>query len=215
MRRPKSEVRSQKAEGSWRRGKGKWQSPERRDLEQHCSEEILSAYLDGDLESEASGKTAEHLAECEVCRKSLAQVRAIRDAAPGMEQLAPPERMWGAIQDRIHSHRTRRSRLARLFWVGVPALAAVLLVVAAAGWFGQPAPAPRGMAAAVSELTQDKAAEQTAQEYGEYVRGIDHAIDECRTALDENPGNARVLAAYAGASSDRRRAMDRLVSEGQ
>jgi len=196
-------------------------------LEQHCSEEILSAYLDGDLESEASGKTAEHLAECEVCRKSLAQVRAIRDAAPGMEQLAPPERMWGAIQDRIHSHRTRRSRLARLFWVGVPALAAVLLVVAAAGWFGQPARdtirgiahlghAPeQGMAVAVSDLSRDRAAEQTAQEYGEYVRGIDHAIDECRTALDENPGNARVLAAYAGASSDRRRAMDRLVSEGQ
>ncbi len=71
------------------------------------------------------------------------------------------------------------------------------------------------MATAVSDLSSDKAAEQTAQEYGEYVRGIDHAIDECRTALDENPGNARVLAAYAGASSDRRRAMDRLASGGE
>ena len=197
-------------------------------MEQHCSEEILSAYLDGDLESEASGKTAEHLAECEVCRESLAQVRTIRDAAPGMEQLMPPERVWGAIQARIHDVRTRRSRLIRLFWVGVPALAAALLVVAVAGWFGQPArdtirnvahfghvPAPRGMAAAVSELSKDGAAEQTAREYGEYVRGIDHAIDECRTALDENPGNARVLAAYSGASSDRRRAMDRLTSGGE
>ena len=197
-------------------------------MAQHCSEEILSAYLDGDLDSEASGKTAEHLAECEVCRKSLAQVRAIRDAAPAMEQLVPPERMWSAIQDRIHSHRTRRSRLTRLFWAGVPALAAALLVVALAGWFGQPArdtirnvahfghvPAPSGMAVAVSDLSRDRAAEQTAQEYGEYVRGIDQAIAECRTALDENPGNARVLAAYAGASSDRRRAVDRLASGGE
>ena len=100
---------------------------ERRDLEQHCSEEILSAYLDGDLESEASGTTAEHLAECEVCRHSLAQVRAIRDAAPGMEQLVPPERVWGAIQERIHGSRSRRRQLTRLFWVGVPALAAALL----------------------------------------------------------------------------------------
>jgi anti-sigma factor RsiW len=196
-------------------------------LEQHCSEEILSAYLDGDLESEASGKTAEHLAECKVCRKSLAQVRAIRDAAPGMEQLVPPERMWGAIQDRIHGVQARRRQLTRLFWVGVPALAAALLAVAVAGWFGQPtrdairsvahlghAPAS-GMATAVSDLSRDRAAEQTAQEYGQYVRGIDHAIDECRTALDENPGNARVLAAYAGASSDRRRAMDRLASGGE
>lgn len=196
-------------------------------MEQHCSEETLSAYLDGDLESEVSGRTAEHLAECEVCRESLAQVRAIRDAAPGMEQLLPPERTWGAIQERIHGERTRRSRLTRLFWVGVPALAAALLVVAVSGRFGKPTadalrsithlghtPVP-STAAAVSDLSRDRAAEQTAQEYGEYVRGIDHAIDECRDALDENPGNARVLAAYAGASSDRRRAMDRLVSGGE
>jgi len=189
-------------------------------LEQHCSEEILSGYLDGDLESEVSGRTAEHLAECEVCRKSLAQVRAIRDAAPGMEQLMPPDRVWGAIQARTHGARTRRSRLTRLFWVGVPALAAMLLVVVVIGGrmgvgSGESGVGAAGMATAVSDLSKDRAAEQTAQEYGEYVRGIEHAIDECRDALDENPGNARVLAAYAGASSDRRRAMDRLASEGQ
>jgi anti-sigma factor RsiW len=194
---------------------------------QHCSEETLSAYLDGDLESEASGKTAEHLAECEVCRKTLAQVRAIRDAAPGLEQLVPPERVWGAIQARIDDARMRRSRMTRLFWLGAPALAAALLIVAIAGWFGQPTrdairrvarlgrPPAQVMATSVADLSRDGAAQQVAQEYGEYVRGIDHAIDECRTALDENPGNARVLAAYSGASSDRRRAMDRLVSEGQ
>ena len=184
-------------------------------MDQHCSEEILSAYLDGDLESEAAGRTAEHLAECEVCRRSLAEVRAIRDAAPGMEQLLPPERVRVAIQERIRGTRIRSRRLARLFWVGVPALAAALLIVFLAGRAHSPAMPGRGMAAAVSELSQDKAAEETAREYGEYVRGIDLAIDECRAALDENPGNARVMAAYSGASSDRRRAMDRLVSEGQ
>ncbi len=196
-------------------------------MDQHCSEETLSAYLDGDLESEASGRTAEHLAECEVCRKSLAQVRAIRDAAPGLEQLAPPERMWGVIQDRIHGERMRRRRFVPLFWVGVPALAAALLVVTTIGWFGQPArnairsvarlgrSQGPGMAAAVSDLSRDVAVRQTAQEYGEYVRGIDRAIDECRTALVENPGNARVRAAYSGASHDRRRAMDRLTSGGE
>jgi len=183
-------------------------------LEQHCSEEVLSAYLDGDLESEASGTTAEHLAECEVCRHSLAQVRAIRDAAPGMEQLVPPERVWGAIQERIHGSRSRRRQLTRLFWVGVPALAAVLLVVVLVGRAHVPSPHGRGLAAAVSELSEDRAAEQAVREYGEYVRGIDRAIDECRTALDENPGNARVRAAYSGASSDRGRATDRLASGG-
>ena len=184
-------------------------------MEQHCSEEILSAYLDGDLESEASGKTAEHLAECEACRHSLAQVRVIRDAAPGMEQLVPPGGVWGAIRDRIHGSRTRSHWLTRLFWIGVPALAAALLVVVLAGRAHVPSLPGGGMATAVSELSKDKAAEETAREYGEYVRGIDRAIEECRVALDENPGNARVLAAYSGASSDRRRAMDRLASGGE
>jgi predicted anti-sigma-YlaC factor YlaD len=196
-------------------------------LEQHCSEEVLSAYLDGDLESEASGTTAEHLAECEVCRQSLAQVRAIRDEASGMEQLVPPERVWGAIQERIHGSRPRRRQLTRLFWVGVPALAAALLVVVLAGGLGERArdtirsyahfghAHAQGMAAAVSELSEGKAAEETARDYGEYVHGIDRAIDECRAAMDENPGNARVRAAYSGASSDRQRAMDRLASGGE
>jgi hypothetical protein len=43
---------------------------------------------------------------------------------------------------------------------------------------------------------------------------MDRAIDECRAALEQNPGNARVLAAYSGASSDRQRAMDQLASGG-
>jgi len=183
-------------------------------LEQHCSEEILSAYLDGDLESEASGKTAEHLAECEVCRRSLVQVRVIRDAAPGMEQLVPPAGVWAAIQARIHRSRTRSRQLTRLFWVGVPALAAALLVVVLVGRAHVPSLPRRGMATAVSDLSQDKAEEETARDYGEYVRGIDHAIDECRAALEQNPGNARVRAAYSGASSDRHRAMDQLASGG-
>ena len=182
-------------------------------MEQHCSEEILSAYLDGDLESEAAGTTAEHLAECEVCRQTLAQVRAVRDAAPGMEQLVPPDRVWGAIQDRIHGSRTRSRQLTRLFWVGVPALAAALLVVV---FLGRVRSLPgRGVAVAASDLSVNNATEETAREYGEYVRGIERAIDECRAALEENPENARVRAAYAGASLDRRRAMDRLASGGE
>ena len=184
-------------------------------MEQHCSEEILSAYLDGDLESEAAGTTAEHLAECGVCRYSLAQVRVIRDEAPDMEQLVPPERVWGAIQNRIHGARSRRRQLTRLFWVGVPALAAALLVVVLVGRAHVPSVPGRGMAIAASELSRDKAAEETAREYGEYVRGIDRAIEECRSALDENPGNARVRAAYSGASSDRQDAMARLASGGE
>ncbi len=184
-------------------------------MEQHCSEEILSAYLDGDLEAEAAGTTAEHLAECEVCRQTLAQVRSIRDAAPGMEQLLPPDRVWGAIQERVHGSRSRSRQLSRLFWVGVPALAAAVLVVVLVGRAHVRSLPGRGGAVAASDLSVNNATEETAREYGEYVRGIDRAIDECRVALAENPGNVRVRAAYSGATIDRRRVVDRLASGGE
>jgi len=105
-------------------------------------------------------------------------------------------------------------------WVGIPALAAALLVVALAGRVGQSArDAIRNVGhfghVPASELTKEMAAEDAARDYEEYVRGIDQAIDECRAALGENPGNARVRAAYSGAQSDRQSAMDRLVSEGE
>lgn len=183
-------------------------------MEEHCSEEVLSAYLDGDLRSEAAGRAAEHLAECEVCRCSLAQIRSIRDAAAGMEQPVLPDRMWGAVQERIRASRARGRRLARLYWLGVPALAATLLIVVLAGRARTSGLPTSGMAAATSELSRQQAAEETVREYREYVHGIDRAVDECRAALDENPGNARVRTAYLGAQSGRQNAMDRLVSGG-
>ena len=65
-----------------------------------------------------------------------------------------------------------------------------------------------------SEPGRDNTASDAARDYSEYVHGIDRAIEECRVAFGENPGNARVRAAYSGASIDRRRAMDHLASGG-
>lgn len=187
---------------------------ERWNLEQHCSEEILSAYLDGDLESEEAGRTAEHIAECPVCRRSLAQVRTIRDAASEMEQLVPSNGTWFAIQERIRAAKSRQRLAPRLLWVAVPALAAALLLFVLPGRVRQNPGTRPGIAAPAFELTGAMAANDAAREYEEYVRGIDRAIDECRTALDENPGNVRVRQAFLGATSNRQYAMDRLVSGG-
>ncbi|MBM3313852.1 hypothetical protein FJY70_04600 [candidate division WOR-3 bacterium] len=188
-------------------------------MTQHCSEEILSAYLDGDLGVEESGRTAEHLAECPVCRSVLAQVRYIRDAATVLEEASPSDRVWAAIQARIGGRYTSRVRRARILWFGVPALAAALLFVAFAGGLG---PATRDALLGVAHprgapertLTAEAAAEETVRDYDEYLKGIDRALDECRAALNENPGNARVRAAYAGARLDRSRALDQLVAGG-
>lgn len=94
-------------------------------------------------------------------------------------------------------------------------MAAAVLVVVLVGRARVRSLPGRGVAVAASDLSVNNATEETAREYGEYVRGIDRAIDECRTALAENPENARVRAAYAGAIVDRRRAIDRLAVGGE
>jgi hypothetical protein len=131
-----------------------------------------------------------------------------------MEQMVPSDGTWHAIQERIRGSGVRNRRLTRLLWVGIPALAAALLVVVLAGRVHLSVSPGKGMVVPSSELTKEMAADDAAREYQEYLSGIDRAIDECRTALDENPGNVRVRQAYLGARSNRQDAMDRLVSGG-
>jgi hypothetical protein len=64
-------------------------------------------------------------------------------------------------------------------------------------------------------MTEAAMAVTARQDYAEYVRGIDAAIADCEDALSENPGNARVRAAYANARSTRAVAFDRLAADGE
>jgi anti-sigma factor RsiW len=173
----------------------------------------LSAYLDGDLEPEESGRVAEHMAECPVCRRALAQVRVIRDGAGAMEQMAPPDRVWQTIRERTAARPERGVKPAWL-WVGIPALAAVLLLVVFVTKASFHPGAGSTVATSQPELSKDKLAADAAQGYVEYVEGIDRALDECRQAMLENPGNLRVRTTFAGMQGFRQDAMDRVVSGG-
>jgi anti-sigma factor RsiW len=179
-------------------------------LPEHCLEEQLSSYLDGDLPPGESGRVAEHLAECPVCRRALAHVRLIRDAGQSMEEFVPPDRTWQAIRARVHERRP--SLWPRLVWVGVPALAVVVLAVLAIGRL--PAIFGRSRPVAASPVSNEELVREAVRDYEQYVRGIDSAVVECAAALGENPGNARVRESYHGASADRSVALDQLVSGG-
>jgi len=176
-------------------------------LPEHCLEEQLSSYLDGDLQPGESGRVAEHLAECPVCRRALAQVRLIRDAGQSMEEFAPPDRTWRAIAERVRGRRP--SVWPRLAWVGVPALAAAVLAVVL---IGRPFAAGRSRTAA--SVSREELVRDAVNDYEQYVRGIDNAVRECAAAMSENPGNVRVRESYYGASADRSAALDQLVSGG-
>lgn len=102
----------------------------------------------------------------------------------------------------------------RWLWVGVPAMAAVVMFAfifgLRSGFIGR---TPL-LAKAETVPTQAMAAKTVQADYAEYVRGIDTAISDCEDALRENPGSERVRRVYAGAQMSRRNAMDRLVSDG-
>jgi anti-sigma factor RsiW len=184
-------------------------------VREHCSDEVLSGYLDGDLAPADAGQIAEHVATCPSCRRNLAQVREIRDAAASLEQMAPPERTWQAIQERLQ----RRGGLAPVrvtpwAWLGVPTLAAAALLVAFVWGRQIVAHRTRGPGPVSPQAAAQACGDSVEVVYQRYVADIDSAIRECEAAMQENPGNDRVRRAYQGAQTSRANAMDRLVSGG-
>ncbi len=176
---------------------------------QHHSDEILSAYLDHDLEPQLAEEVGRHLEECPECRKVLEELTAVRDAARSLEQLEPSESTWYEIQQR--TRKRARPRLAWV-WTGVAAAAAVVLVVFLVG--RRPAGAPEPEEFAELPSSREKVEAGLVQEYEDYLCGLEAAIEECEAALSENPHNPRVRMAYLEARSSRVKALDMLVCGG-
>jgi anti-sigma factor RsiW len=174
----------------------------------------VSAFVEGDLEPAEAGRIAEHIAGCTRCREAAADLRMLVAGARELALVEPPARVWERIRERTAA-RPRSAR--RWLWFGVPTLAAAAAV---AGFVVGPriAPVSRMVQAVLRPqpaATEAAMARETKQDYAEYVHGIDAAIADCEDALKENPANARVRAAYAGARSSRATAYDRLVSGGE
>jgi hypothetical protein len=106
--------------------------------------------------------------------------------------------------------RRRPSLWPRLAWIGVPALAMVVLAVVLIGR----SPAVSGRSRLAASVSREELVQEAVKDYEQYVRGIDSAVVECAAAMDENPGNVRVRESYRGASADRSAALDQLVSGG-
>jgi anti-sigma factor RsiW len=177
----------------------------------HLSDEVLSAFVEGDLAATEAGQVAEHVAGCARCREAVTDLRALREGARSLEVLEPSPRVWQAIQERV----AHRSRARHWLWLGAPALAAVVVLAFVFGVrTGNLAKTVLHASKPKPALSDQAVAARAQQDYQEYVRGIEAAMNECRAAMQENPGNARVRAAYDGAQSGRAATMDRLVSDG-
>jgi len=89
--------------------------------------ELLSAWLDGELSPAESQALERHVAECAACRRTVDRWRRITDAARDVPER--PEAAWDEIRSRV-AERAERRRVIRV--VGWRVAAAGALAAAAA-----------------------------------------------------------------------------------
>ncbi|HEX9166920.1 MAG TPA: zf-HC2 domain-containing protein [Gemmatimonadales bacterium] len=102
--------------------------------------DLLTPYLDGELDAETQRQLEDHLAACAPCRALLADLRAIVSAAPGYRGAPPQRDLWPGIAagiDRARVVPLPGRTPPRLFTLRQLMAASVLLAAAAGGlaWF--------------------------------------------------------------------------------
>lgn len=71
-----------------------------------CNPELVSAFLDGELDTIILNHVTRHLLECEECRKTLSRLAQVRDALTDHYTLSDPEAFTSSIMTAIHNERT-------------------------------------------------------------------------------------------------------------
>ena len=116
-----------------------------------CNEEmqtLLSGYLDGVNTPEQDAVLEEHLAQCEDCRRTLAEYSAIDEAIAASTQ-APPMNFTANVMKAISEEEVpqpkKQTRFPLRYGTAIAAVAAVFLIVVSTGKISL----PKGSAAAI------------------------------------------------------------------
>lgn len=163
----------------------------------HRVQKLLSLYLDGELNPKQSKRIAGHLSQCKECASELEQLLSIKEAAQALEQHEPPDYLFYRIKDEIAKQARVKSERARLVprkrWVLVPAFSVVLIIIGVVIIFRLREPSLPIVDVAYQSYKEEAIA--PLEEYGERLRGLNVALDDCQDALRENPGNRQVVKA--------------------
>ena len=92
---------------------------------QHCTD-LISLYIDRELEEDKAAQVEEHLAQCEKCQRIYKELKAIVDACGGMEEIEPPAELGGVIKGRI---REEKRSAGKAGWRALTVFSAAKLVV--------------------------------------------------------------------------------------
>jgi anti-sigma factor RsiW len=164
----------------------------------------LSEYVDDELETSERLELERHLAECEPCRRAVAELTDVMHRARALEDHAPARDLWPDIHDRIRGDMVvplasrRAVRETRRFALSMPQLAAAgvaLVMAGAAGmWWLSPeraAPVSSTIDGGEPGFVAPAAATVGEPDVSTVIAGLQQVLSEHRGQLDS--ATVRVL----------------------
>ncbi len=134
------------------------------------TQELLSAYFDGELTHDDRRQVAHHLRECSACAQKLVGFQELSTMANELPTPVPPKNGWNRLDKLLDGESSTRRPLSKqqpwsLSKPRLLALAASILVVIGAGWLGYRWRSPEAMHTAmlghyIEEFQRDPAAAQ-------------------------------------------------------
>ena len=152
----------------------------------------LSEYLDGELANSERLAVEAHLAECEVCRATLLELRAVVQQAAALPRIEPARELWKEIETAIAQADSTivpfpGARARRRFSFSVPQLAAagiaIMAISAGSMWFAVGGGGTDSPRAAPTMSSIDAAPETGTQLVSNVEQNYDSAIQELEAAL--------------------------------
>ena len=71
--------------------------------------ELMSGYLDDELDDADTARFEEHLKFCAECRQELNEMTEVISAASGLSVEAPPEEVWDEFLDKVYNRIERKT----------------------------------------------------------------------------------------------------------
>jgi anti-sigma factor RsiW len=127
--------------------------------------ELLSAYLDGELDAAARRRLDAHLAEHEPCRAELAGLAAVRTAVRSLPWLDAPDVLWARLgvgeSARPHAHPSRATGPRWHTWAASAAAVLMLMGGLAAARAGDGSPPAEQEAEPAAEFAEIRTGART------------------------------------------------------